>query len=219
MIGQSPGDVVREVLALLEHQRWSDVVAFLDPTSVRLAWEERLASARQPPTSQKPMTAEQYREHDPTMPLEVAQWQVDRINSYSSEPRFNDIAGIETLEQLEQLTPQELAARMLEAGDSRYHLKAARAEHGVEIDANDHFERREVIGEVVDAETAYVLYRTRYPGGLHEESKVTELRRTAAGWKLLPKGELFNSSHWFVSFSEAPPDQTPRLTSVSRSSG
>ena len=182
----SPSDVVREFFALLEQQRWSEVPAFVDPVWLGQSYDERVQQARSQP-DRSPITAEQLMSGVNDMPLAVAQWNADRMNASYATPRFDDIAGVETLEQLENLTPDELLARRLQAADLRYRMNAAvdSSESPVaELEIDPEFPRKTVIGDVISGNRAYVVFSDTFPGSREQHVRLLPLIRTADGWKL-----------------------------------
>ncbi len=218
MSEKSPSEVVREVIALMRTERWSEIPAWIEPEAVQKNWENRLGQARQQQADPHRLTVEQYREHQPEMPIEVAQWTVDQHNRSAGELRFLDVPGVETIEELERLTPVELMAWMLQAGDSRYQLQAEisrqkpeLAELGIESPPDE----REVVGEVIAGELAYVVFVTRYAMSGSREPALAVLRRTVEGWRLMPDSQLLHGSSSFVSIgADSSPTARPVLPVV-----
>ena len=211
----SPSDVVREVIALMQQQRWSEIPQWIDPAALQQAWESRIQQARAQQQPSPPLTVEQYRQHQPDMPLEVAQWQVDQFNERRSE--FRDLSGVDSFEELERLTPAELLARTLEAQDSRSALQnqmAVAAPAIASLGVESPPDQRVVIGEVISGGQAYVVFQTRYSLGNHLETALAFLRRSAGGWRLLPNGMLFDGSPSVHLVEVFPNESRPALPSV-----
>ena len=198
MNDSSPSDVVREVITLMQQQRWSEIPQWMDPAALQQKWDDRIQQARAQQRPSTPPTVEQYRQHQPDMPLEVAQWHVDQHNQVSPDDQFFDVPGIDSLEELERLTPAELMARSIEAGDHRYQTQFFMARAAPDL-AKLGFEpppdRRTVVGEIVTGDLAYVVFVTRRELSGSSEPAIAILRRSRAGWRLSPDGELFGGSN------------------------
>jgi hypothetical protein len=212
----SPRDVVRKFFALLEQQRWSEVPFFVEPLWLGLSYDERVQQARSQP-DRSPITAEQLMSGGNDMPLAVAQWNADRMNQSNATPQFDDIAGVETLEQLENLTPGELLARRLQAADFRYRLNAAveSSESPVaKLEIDPEFPRKTVIGDVISGSRAYVLFGDTFPGSREQHVHLLPLIRTTDGWKLDDLTPLlYDNFAVGISLTEQASER-PRLPSV-----
>ncbi|MEX2284070.1 MAG: DinB family protein [Gemmatimonadota bacterium] len=216
---KSPSDVVRDLFALMEEERWSEIPAAFEPGWLQQAWEERIEEMR-PSAERVAITVEHLTSHSPEMPLEVAQWNVDRMNAQAGEPRFGDVAGVTSAAELERLTPAELLARRFQANDHRYQMKTEILQSHPQLaeeDFSEHALRRVVIGEVVDKNTAYTVFREHYSqdrsGG---EIKVAPLTRTPAGWKLQTDAPFFSHMLYSVSVAETPEFERAKLPTVAQ---
>ena len=106
------------------------------------------------------------------------------------------------MEQLALLSGLDLATRWVQAHDFAYSLDEQLAARGCSrpdfLDAFIRGRKAVVYGAVeVDSTRAFVLFRALTPGLLQrpEESQgpaVAHLRRTAAGWRILPRSDLMH---------------------------
>ena len=99
-----------------------------------------------------PWTAESLLQHQPDMPYEVAEWQLQQMAMRDARHQshlLEEFPGARSIEDLEQATPTQLLSWAL-----------AGAHIGMTA-----FAECEVLGHVVDPSKpfAYVLYRLRYP--------------------------------------------------------
>jgi len=104
--------------------RWEAAAARLDMAEFGMFFKRRKEELRRPPTP-TPMTVERMMAHDPTMPRAVAEWQVAQMSQSVSDPWSDlgyEFARVVTLQDLLSLTPEQAAARWLEAKDVRYEV-------------------------------------------------------------------------------------------------
>ena len=196
---QSPSQIVRAVLALIEAKRWNEVGELLDPLQLEVWREQNLPVVRS--AEPRPlMSAEQYRRHDPDMPLEVAQWLADRDNRFARERGHHPFGAGLTSEELEALDAARLFGRMLEATDPRTVMRRQIGQSSAELASligEESFERREVVGEIIEGDTAYVTCVTRHDPGEEGQPSVVALQRIRGAWTLGPGSIPFHTGGVF----------------------
>lgn len=182
--------VVRRAFEAVDERRWSDVVALVHPEAVRRLHASELQTAR----LLERRGPELYR--DPEMPEEVARWYEERSRKHREELGSPVRAryGVESLAELEALSPAELMARWLQGRDPREsmlrHLHArGRAEVADSVVARFPVPARNVVGAVAqDDSTVQVVYTVRMPGDTCRTAAVqpalATVRRSPAGWRL-----------------------------------
>ena len=154
----------------LNAEDWTEAAAFVDPVSLRLfarQIRERLA----PEMPQSTLSADDYMRHDPQLPRAVAEHyaaEARRLADLASQiPR--ELRGIESVQALRALTPEDLFSKWLDARSFRRQIEQLAADGRISQRA---FEARNQagyadsyqyvpIGMVADgARIAHVLYRT-----------------------------------------------------------
>lgn len=195
----SPGDVASRFLASVgggryeEASRLLDLTAFAEYVDLFLSREQRSPSDRPIPT------VEDLRRQDPSMPREVAEWQVRQMREAASrfgDPTPYEFARVRSVAELRRLRTPEAAARWLEARDPRYVLQRQLAEANCPIPSESDFPApsRRLIGTVADGDTvAYAVYREDIefggpPSG--GDLGVIELKLRGGRWLIQPRGDL-----------------------------
>ena len=191
----TPTEIIRHICRLIEQERWGEVGQWADPIALASWREQHLRQLRALREAQPAMTAEQYRSHDPEMPLEVAQWMADRANRAAREQRGDNFGGAGTIAELLALEATELFGRMLEARDPRTQARQTFGDSQPELAAvisEEPFDRHEVIGEIIVGDTAYVTFLIRYQVAGSVRPSVAVLRRTRGAWRALTDSPLFD---------------------------
>lgn len=103
----------------LEERRWQDAAALLHPESIA-ALHRRAISLLDRDLARN-FTVEKMREQSPDMPLEVAEYQVRRLQERMRAGGWitRGLAGVQTPEEVRALSPVALATRAIEASDLR----------------------------------------------------------------------------------------------------
>lgn len=117
-------------------ERWNDAAKLLDMRAFDRILKQAQGNARAIlPTP--PMTVEMLMAHDSTMPRAVAEWQIARWARYPHDPYeflTYQFANVSTPRDLLALTPDEAAARWLEAQDFRYEMRRSWKLAGCSVD-------------------------------------------------------------------------------------
>jgi hypothetical protein len=151
---ENPSDVARHLFTLIDERRWSEIGALVDPEHLQEWYEHALTGLRSKPTPNL-LTVDQYRQHEPDMPLEVAKWLTDRHNRSASEYRYSEFGPNPDAEQLAALSPALLFGRMLEERDVRTQIQrqvATNEPELAELAGETPVYRYNIIGEVRDDE-------------------------------------------------------------------
>ncbi len=208
----TPAEVVRHVCDLLEQRRWNEVADWIDPQSLEEWHESRLQSLRYL-GSPRILTAEEYSAHDPEMPIEVAQWLTDRHNRTAQEQKYSEFGENADPVQLESLSASELLGCWLEANDPRAQVRMAILSQAPivvkDLIPELPFERRQVVGELIADDYAYVPYLTGQQPRAMGIVNLAVLRRTGGAWRLLLGGELFHHGSMAVAVQTGGTRETP----------
>jgi len=195
----SPEETARQFLDAVATRRWDQAARMLDQRAFEEVLEDFVSRAGRSDDRRLP-TVEDLRRQDPSMPRDVAEWQIRQMRE--AEQRYADptpfeFAGVRTVAELRRLSPREAAARWLEARDPRYairqQLEAMRCPTTSmeQIPVPD----RRVLGAVLDGEgVAYAVYRenVEFGGGPSAggDIGVIELHRDRGAWVVIPRGDL-----------------------------
>lgn len=213
---EGPEAVARAYFDALEQERWADAAGLVDPAFVAAFHQDqiRVFSDRSPSALSAEQMAAQLREHDPEMPLEVAEYQARKMLEVSEDQesfiayRF---ARVESVEQLLALTPFELMARHLEAEDPRfqYRIGIERARERLPPQAaaaiEDHMPSVgwTILGSIVESDSlVHVVYRPIMPHRGPAAVEAASLKLTAEGWRLRSSVDSFHNSAWGFSILE-----------------
>jgi hypothetical protein len=216
--GAAAEAVVRSAFEAMDAKRWMDAAALVDPDALSRFRDWRIEHVREMERMRSTPPEQRY---GPDTPPEVVAWfEEKRAKAEEAERRSGfmlpgEFARVESLEELEALSPKELFARYLEARDPREQFEQARKAAGRELpgavvkqaDAAVQAQRT-VIGSTVENDsTVYVVYRTRLGNRPWEEPDriaVTTVRRTPQGWRMRTgahdEGLFSNSFGFAVSF-------------------
>lgn len=158
-------ETFRQVAAALEERNWQAAAALCDPVSLRIFHRQLLEQFK---PRIHALNVDDFRRHQPDMPIEVAEYQLNQFKLHQAERLSridHELAGVTSLQELAELDPSEAFARWLEAHDPQTQLRRLVAQHpqvatsrevgvtGLPID------RMEALGAVVEEPFAYVLYR------------------------------------------------------------
>ncbi|MEZ4586554.1 MAG: hypothetical protein R2909_09170 [Gemmatimonadales bacterium] len=195
----SPEETARPFLDAVATRRWDQAARLLDQRAFEEVLDDFVSRAGRSDDRRLP-TVEDLRRQDPSMPRDVAEWQIRQMRE--AEQRYADptpfeFAGVRTVAELRRLSPREAAARWLEARDPRYairqQLEAMRCPTTSmeQIPVPD----RRVLGAVLDGEgVAYAVYRenVEFGGGPSAggDIGVIELHRDRGAWVVIPRGDL-----------------------------
>ena len=197
---QSPREVASRFLEALTTRQWGDAARLLDLGAFERFREDFLSRARRPPTDRPLPTVEDLRRQDPTMPREVAEYQIRQMRE--AQQRFGDptpyeFAGVRSTTDLRRLPIEEAAARWLEARDPRWviphQLEAMNCEPPDQADLPA--PRRRLIGTVAESDSVtYGLYReelqARSDAPTEGDLVVIELKLRRGRWLIQPRGDL-----------------------------
>ncbi len=186
---ETPGTVVRAYFAALEAERFEEAVGYLEPASVTEFRQYQIEVARA--AAEKSAAASEPDEPDSATPFSPNQPPIPREASFMlSSPLVRQFAGIETLDQLQQLGPSEMLLRFLQARTPEYQQQQTIREGRNPLpDDSLPPEERQVLGAVMEGDAlAHVVVRSsaKYLSGRDSESLfVITLRRTDAGWRVV----------------------------------
>lgn len=198
---------MRAALHLIEHRRWNDVAALVDPVALRVYRERRLEEARLDAVrAQQASRFDQRSDADFSFAIQdyFGQSLFHEEQRESGELRHT---GGSSLEELEQMTAAQLLGAALRSLDPRPEL--------TDITPFGHTQEpqpqpRRVLGEVISGNAAYVLYTSQWAQA-QGIANLAVLRRTRGGWALLPHGELFGQNA-ATAAPELSERDVPRLT-------
>src|SRR6185437_4367549 len=169
-----PASVARRFCVALDEGDWLAVAELTDPDSLREFADDRLDHAR---------SLERGSYHfapavgPPDAPPEVRKWFAERAaRTFLTSTVPEEFSGVETVAELEKLTPPQLAAKALE---------------GVFGSAKRDTDRTWLGVVTEDAEFAHALYRFRFHADPDLEGSVgvLSMRRASTGWGVLWNGQ------------------------------
>ncbi len=186
---ESPETVVRAYFAALEAERFEDAVGYLEPASVTEFRQYQIEVARA--AAEKSAAASEPDEPGSATQFSPIQQPIPREASVMfTLPLARQFAGIETLDQLQQLGPGEMLLRFLQARTPEYQRQQTLREGRNPLpDDSIPPEERQVLGAVMEGETlAHVVFRSTSAflrNELPPRLDVVTLRRTDAGWRIV----------------------------------
>ena len=184
----------------LDAREWAAAAAFVDADDVD-DWLAGYLDVTDEP--QRDVTKADMKVVNPDKPDAVAEYEAAEVNRRRRETRgalHGEFVGLDTRQQLAELTPQEALARYLHARDPEWQFaeQVSRLDPRVAPLVRDHIpvQRRSTIGAVLETpDTAHVVYAVRWSGATAEseysETHVATLRHTPSGWRVRLRGELF----------------------------
>ena len=222
-----PEALFHAALAALAREDWAQLAEMCDPASLSLF---RSAAIRYylEPKPRSIVTVEQYLEHAPDMPREVAEYHVRQIQAEldRSKSLERDYPTVGSIDELRQMSAVALYASWLEGKSFRRQLQRAAKQHSLPDSAVDEAlrsagaeERATLLGVVPDGErVAHVLYRMEVTSAPeisegdtaeHEFQKdmagrqfvhvLTCRRGTEGGWRLIADHSLLGHGAKVVS--------------------
>jgi len=187
-------ETFRRVAAALERRDWQGTAALCDPVSLRIFHRQLLEQFA--PGIRRELTVDDFRRHQPDMPIEVAEYQLSQFTRHAAErlARIDDeVAGVGSLQELAQLDPPEAFARWLEAHDPQRQIRRLVARHPETAGSREvgvsalPADRLEPLGAVVEEPFAYVLYRRSWAvsnaaGAAHQDEFLKRYSEEERAW-------------------------------------
>jgi hypothetical protein len=231
----APTAVVDSFFRAVEQERWRDAARLMDLATFGALRDEEVRNMRRARAQRHPVTPDMLMKSDPRMPRAVAEYQAARTNEAmdQSDRHMHDYAGVDDVDGLAALSPDEAAARWLEAKDPRYMMRQSLAEARTRCNVPDSViaqlvplpaTMNRVLGTVMDDSLAYVLY-TELPSPGHDPGSpsahgrrrartshpfwvmpppVITLRRIGGQWRIAP-AMPFGSMGGYASFIDCEP--------------
>ena len=201
---QAAEKVMRDVFDAHEHMQWARLVTLIHPRAITLLQQSSLQSAEAMERSRDQPN------NNPELPQCVAEYYEKQRAQRETFDTGLKAFGVETVEELRALSPEEFMARWLEASDMRTNMikMLERQRPGIvdslkRVGADSllqHLgpgEKRTVLSSVLENDsTVMVLYRTRLTDGPESErTTVATVRRSGKVWRFWPSADgLFGSS-------------------------
>lgn len=205
----APTDVVREFFKAQADGRWRDAASFLNLEAFEPYREDAIRQTRMMKGRGGP-TVEQVMAREPDMPRAVAEYVAKKYAAMAdSDALSHEFAHTVSPDTLAALTPEQAAARWLEARDVRWQLERSAAHLGPEcqkpsgLPFPDRPTPKEVLSPAVSATQAagsgdsvsYVLYRDKGSNSAGRISQsmppgIVTLKRVGGEWKILPLPDL-----------------------------
>jgi hypothetical protein len=191
-------------------RQWVVAAGYLDMAQFERFFRNRVNDARAAVPPPEP-TVEEILAREPDMPRAVAEWQAAQSRKAQAQYRFGDysfeFARVTSFRDLAALTPLEAAGRWIEAQDPREAFQRMLALSNCdsvltaeEKEQVSPFHPNTIGALVVGDSIAYVLHTesTRLevePADAaatlyHRSPSVMALRRTTAGWRIVPQHDL-----------------------------
>jgi hypothetical protein len=199
----SPSAIARAYFDAIAIENWEAAASLLRADDMERIRREGIASFR--PREIRTLTADDFLRHDSAMPRAFAQYQADQVNKRMRE--FPDIGGLQhefanvkDTAQLASLSVVQAGARWIEARDMRFQMRQLLSRSpdcpkGTYSAATASMVPRfDILGEVVRADTAWVLYRKvgdgmDIPAPFSPGPSMVVLYRNARGWRIVPREE------------------------------
>jgi hypothetical protein len=206
----TPSEIAAAFFKAVAGERWLDAARHLDVAALDRYRREQIAAARlRPHRPPRVITVEELLQQDPDMPRAVAEYQARKANERIREPSgwFEHEFAVTSLDSLAALSPEEAAARWLQARDLRWRTRRAVEQmraRGCRLPAAADEplpapSQRILAAAVVDSTTAYVLFdHGRFvradpdlDAALHSDGPhLLTLRRRGERWRILPRHEM-----------------------------
>ena len=200
-VDDSPESVVRAAFTALDEKRWMDVAELMHPEELeqfrveQLEWMRSWEERPEPPP------------RNLDVPEAVAEWfaqQEERFRQDDGSMIARTFAGVQSLDELRDLSAAEMFARHLQAEDPGTQVAGAldSADRPLPPELADRIAlrpEREVVGSVAESESLVdVVYRTA-PARAFEpwasaKVHVVRVARTPTGWRIIPAGEPFGTT-------------------------
>jgi len=177
---KSPKDAVQMAFDAVSAKQWKRVAQLADPDFLTHFRDQQLVYAQAEKISKE---NQKKNEHQYGLPKCVQKY-FESQESHFTESFLKGFAGVNSVDQLSALTPQELYASWL-AGSAQ-----------VSKDQDDKKKvqtTRTLLGEVPEGDTvSYVLYRLAYSADANAEPKVLMIktRRGPDGWRIFPNDDI-----------------------------
>lgn len=203
---ESPETVVRAYFAALEAERFEEAVGYLEPASATAFRQHQIEVARA--AAELSAAASEPDEPGSATQFSPIQQPIPRAASFPSPtPLVRKFAGIETLDQLQQLEPSEMLLRFLQTRTPEYQRRQTVREGRIPApDDNLPPEERQVLGAVREGEAlAHVVFRSTSDFLRNEIPPmldVVTLRRTDAGWRIVFRVEPPGINPFSYGYSE-----------------
>ncbi len=192
---EDAAQAARTLFRALVEERWEDAAGLVHPETLQEFRESHLENARHMLERERPESAEDLMRREPGMPRVVAEYQANRSaemqRMYPPPAVAEGFARVESLAELEALSPREMFARFLEAADWRYRAARQIERAGGTITPEQRAvlprNRHQVLGAVPDGEAvAYVVYRIIHlddDADSPREVQTLRMERTSEGWR------------------------------------
>lgn len=195
----SPEATASQFLDAVAASRWDQAARLLDQQAFEQVLDDFVSRTGRSEDRRLP-TVEDLRRQDPSMPREVAEWQLRQMREAErryADPTPFEFARVRSVAELRRLSPREAAARWLEARDPRYAIRQQLEAMRCPVSSADEIPvpDRRVLGAVMEgSDVAYAVYRenVQFGGGPSAggDIGVIELHRDRGGWVISPRGDL-----------------------------
>lgn len=198
----APREVATRFLDAWNARRWSEAARLLDLDQFDRFRQDFIARARRAPDEGPRLTVDELRRQDPSMPREVAEYQIRMMEEQRrryADPTPFEFARVSSASALRALSPAEAAARWLESRDPRWQVRMQFEQAGCPAPADLEqipLPTRRLIGVIAESDSVtFGLFREVRPdeegpnwaGG---DLVVMELRDRDGRWLVQPRGDL-----------------------------
>ena len=229
------GAVADSFFRATEQGRWRDAARLMDLATFGALRDQEVANMRDAGKHVHDVTPERLMKSDPQMPRVVARYQAARMNEALARVDWlsHEYANVSSIDSLAALSAEDVAARWLEAKDSRYMMRQALVAQRGHCEVPDsilaqtvHLTRPALrrLGTVMADSLAYVLYteemspepdrdsvtvrhaRQRSAGAAYAMSPpVLTLRRVSGQWRIAPSFGMSNAGSFVIACDPKPP--------------
>lgn len=169
----APLDVVRAVVDALNQEDWVAAARLCDPASLSVFKRQLLARVDPAREMVQIMTVEQAMRAYPDMPREAAEYQIAMSRRHFNAQSIlgDEVPGVTSVEELQNMTPEQVFAIHLSANTLAHQLERARRHGHIPPEVEVQVRTVELpkasyllLGSVEDGErVAHVVYRREWP--------------------------------------------------------
>ena len=200
----SARETANRFIAAWDQREWSEAAGLLDLDLFDKFRQDFVDRARRQGESSPEVTVDDVLRQNPGMPRDVAEYQVRMIRQQrerNADPAPFEFARVRSLDDLEQLSPAEAAARWLESRDPAWQIRMQYQAAGCRppADADDVSPvHRRLIGMVDESDsTSYALFREQRtgdddqtPAWVGGDVFVMVLHQDGDRWEVVPRSDL-----------------------------
>ncbi|MHB1327958.1 MAG: hypothetical protein ACYC2K_07125 [Gemmatimonadales bacterium] len=197
----TPSEAATGFLTAWNARRWNDAARLLDLDQFDNFRREFAARTAKGGDDAPRMTVEDLMRYEPSMPREVAEYQVRMMEEQRrrfADPTPWEFARVATASALTALSPAEAAARWIESRDPEWQVRMQFQQAGCAVPSDlgsIAAPRRSLVGVLEPTgDVTYAVFREAQPNSAPSfaggDLSVMELRLKAGRWQVAPRADL-----------------------------